>query len=171
MHRKSTIDKKSSGLEGASDLEARIYSEDDACLKAGKLLGEIDLYTSIGTNGSDRDGIQYEKYQNNESKQSDDFEDVPDCTKYYDLHFSMFTYEHLFAMRNRKNTSLLSESNLEYLIPSSNVKSFGKQIAAELSKNRTSWLHYNLASLYWRVEGNGQNAVECARRALHFVSR
>ncbi|GJQ65172.1 hypothetical protein Trydic_g7313 [Trypoxylus dichotomus] len=36
--RKSLIDKKWSGVEGASDVETRVYTQDPDCLKAGMLL-------------------------------------------------------------------------------------------------------------------------------------
>lgn len=32
------------------------------------------------------------------------------------------------------------------------------------------WALFNLASLYWRSVGNGQYAIECLRRAIHFAS-
>jgi len=28
---------------------------------------------------------------------------------------------------------------------------------------------YNLAGLFWRVEGSNDKAIECLRRSLHFV--
>lgn len=172
MMRKSMVDKKSLSLEGASDLEARIYASDEDCLKAGKSLSEIDLFTSIASNGSDRGDIKLEKYpsEDNTSGENSSLK-VPDCTKHYDLPFSMFAYEHLNAMKNRKNISLSPEENLKYLMPVASVKEFGHQLAVGLSKNNTSWLHYNSATLYWRIEGVGLKAIECARRALYFAPR
>lgn len=35
-------------------------------------------------------------------------------------------------------------------------------------QNSTSWIAYNLATFYWRMKGNGEKAIECVRRALHF---
>ena len=34
-------------------------------------------------------------------------------------------------------------------------------------QNSRSWLLYTLASFYWRGAGNAEQAIECARRALH----
>jgi len=48
---------------------------------------------------------------------------------------------------------------------------FGHQVTAGLEKNSTSWLHHNLASIYWRIRGDAPNAVECARKAVHFAPR
>lgn len=171
---KSIVDKKSSTLEGASDLEARIYSNDADCLKAGKSLSEIDLFTSIASNGSDRGDMKLEKFStnnDNKNQESNISFKVPDCTKYYDLPFSIYAYEHLNAMKNRKNITITPEENLKYLMPMTSVKEFGHQVAMGLNKNNSSWLHYNLATLYWRIEGMGLKAVECARRALYFVPR
>lgn len=172
MMRKSIVDKKTSSLEGASDLEARVYSNDADCLKAAKSLSEIDLFTSIASNGSDRGEVKFEKITSSDNNNQENISfKVPDCTKFYDLPFSIFAYEHLNAMKNKKNITISSEDNLKYLMPMTSVKEFGHQVAIGLSKNNSSWLHYNLATLYWRIEGVGLKAVECARRALYFVPR
>ena len=38
-------------------------------------------------------------------------------------------------------------------------------------QNRTSWVLYNMATFYWRIKGEAGQAIECARRALHFSPR
>lgn len=169
VSRKNLIDTKWSGLEGASDLEARIYSQDPDCLKAGKLLSEIDLYTSIGSNGSNRVGIKYDSLVENTNTIREIL--IPDCTKYTILDFSMFAYEHLHAMVNRKDINLSPESSLEYLLPVPSIPLFGNEIVLGLAKNRSSWLHYNLGILYWRIKGDAVKAIECGRRALYFTPR
>lgn len=98
--RKSMIDQKWSGLEGASDLENRIYTQEIECLNAGKLLSEIDLYPSIGTTGVGRAGIQMDFSKIHTVEHESDYL-VPDCTKYTRLDFSMFTFEHLSGMVHR----------------------------------------------------------------------
>lgn len=98
--RKSMIDQKWSGLEGASDLETRIYTQEVDCLSAGKLLSEIDLYPNIGTTGVGRPGIELDFSRKNIVVDEKDYL-IPDCTKYSKLDFSMFTFEHLNGMLNR----------------------------------------------------------------------
>lgn len=169
VSRKNLIDQKWSGLEGASDLETRIYYQDPDCANAAKLLDEFNLYPSIGTNGSNRNGINI-KFNTNEVKESKDYL-VPDCSKFVNLDFSMFAFEHLPAMINRSKISFEPEENLQKLMPVASMKQFGHEIAVELSKNSTSWLHYNLAALYWRIKGNAQKGIECGRRAVHFSPR
>jgi hypothetical protein len=51
------------------------------------------------------------------------------------------------------------------------VARFGYEVTLGLQRNSTSWLHYNLASIYWRIRGDAPNAVECARKAVHFAPR
>lgn len=94
------IDQKWSGLEGASDLENRIYSQEVECLSAGKLLSEIDLYPSIGTTGIGRAGINLDFSKKHVVEHESDYL-VPDCAKYSRLDFSMFTFEHLSGMVHR----------------------------------------------------------------------
>lgn len=48
---------------------------------------------------------------------------------------------------------------------------FGRWLAGFLKKNSSSWLHYNMASLYWRVRGNAPKAIECSRRAVYYAPR
>ena len=51
------------------------------------------------------------------------------------------------------------------------IAQFGRQVAVGLQRNSTSWLHHNLASVYWRIRGDAPNAIECARKAVHFAPR
>ncbi|KAF5282029.1 hypothetical protein FQA39_LY00553 [Lamprigera yunnana] len=166
VDRKNIIDQKWSGLEGVSDLEARIYSQDPDCFKAGKLLSEIDLYSSIGSNGSDRVDTDDFITEYNLTLQIE-----PDCAKYSKLDFSMFTFEHLIAMANRDTLSVSPEAYLVYLLPIPSIRMFGNHISEKLDKNSSSWFHYNLGMLYWRIKGNAPEAIECGRRALYFVPR
>lgn len=96
---------------------------------------------------------------------------VPDCTHYKELDFSMFAYEHLQAMLNRKNLELRPESALAQLLPVKTLEDFADVIDSGLKKNSSSWLHYNFGVLYWRIRGDAYKAIECARRALWCVPR
>ncbi|XP_031341481.1 tetratricopeptide repeat protein 17-like isoform X2 [Photinus pyralis] len=167
VDRKNVIDQKWSGLEGASDLETRVYSQDPDCSRAGKLLSEIDLYSSIGSNGSSRTDVTLGILYENEST---DYS-APDCTNYAELDYSMFAFEHLHAMVNRNAISIVPETDLEYLLPVSSIDTFGHYIGLSLSKNSSSWFHYNLGVLYWRILGDAPRAIECGRRALHYSPR
>lgn len=70
-------------------------------------------------------------------------------------------------MQNRKNLTQYEELDLmKYLPPSTDLDEFGHQLAYSLSRNKTSWIYLNLASIYWRIKGNAYNALECSRRAI-----
>ena len=43
--------------------------------------------------------------------------------------------------------------------------------ALQMERSGKDWLVYSLAVQYWRIKGNPQKAVECARKALYFVPR
>ncbi|XP_077994523.1 tetratricopeptide repeat protein 17-like [Glandiceps talaboti] len=46
----------------------------------------------------------------------------------------------------------------------------GQRILTALKQNNKSkWILYNLAGLYWRVIGNNYHGIECLRRAVHFT--
>ena len=40
-----------------------------------------------------------------------------------------------------------------------------------LLQHPTSWVMFNLAALYWRVEGRASRALNCLTGALHFSPR
>ncbi|XP_015776352.1 PREDICTED: tetratricopeptide repeat protein 17-like [Acropora digitifera] len=44
----------------------------------------------------------------------------------------------------------------------------GARIYSALKRNSTSWVLLNVASLYWRVQGDTAEAIKCLRQALHF---
>jgi hypothetical protein len=72
----------------------------------------------------------------------------------------------------RANLSASPELNLATpLLEDRDVAHFGRQVALGLERNSTSWLHHNLASIYWRIRGDSPNAVECARKAVYFAPR
>ena len=37
------------------------------------------------------------------------------------------------------------------------------------TQNGPNWALFNIASLFWRVQGDAHNAIECLRRAIHFA--
>jgi tetratricopeptide (TPR) repeat protein len=62
--------------------------------------------------------------------------------------------------------------SLNNLIPGDlDVKTFGSWVSYSLERNATSWISFNLATLYYRIVGNAREALECSRRALHFSPR
>lgn len=80
-------------------------------------------------------------------------------------------------MKQRENLSASPEltlpTHMSVLsdITDMSVDQFGSWVAGVLRKNSSSWLHYNMASLYWRVRGNAPKAMECSRRAVHYAPR
>ena len=45
----------------------------------------------------------------------------------------------------------------------------GSRLADALEEHPQSWLVSAVASLFWRVEGNYPEAVECLRHSVHFA--
>jgi hypothetical protein len=54
VSRKAAIDQQWASLEGATDLEARLYTHDSDCLRAGRPLSDTDLYPSLAGDIRDR---------------------------------------------------------------------------------------------------------------------
>lgn len=70
-------------------------------------------------------------------------------------------------MQDRKELTLQQENGLmKFIPPNMNLSELGHIVAYGLMRNNTSWLHLNLASIFWRMKGDAYNALECARRAI-----
>ncbi|CAB3228683.1 unnamed protein product [Arctia plantaginis] len=153
-------------LERDTDITS-LLSQDDNCVKAGEL-NLIDWYTSSLEDGKAKIGTEEFSLHNINYGAIH----VPDCKKISSLTFSMCVFEHLEGMIQRENLSSSPElSSPEELSPEVTMDHFGDWLAGVLKENSSSWLHYNMASLYWRVRGNAPKAMECSRRAVHYAPR
>ncbi|PZC82481.1 hypothetical protein B5X24_HaOG210230 [Helicoverpa armigera] len=158
-------------LERDTDINSLLI-EDEYCVKVGQL-NLIDWYTSSLEEAKSKIGTEEFTLHNLNYGDAD----VPDCKKISSLTFSMCAFEHLESMQQRENLSASPETSLpEHMssnteITEMSVDQFGHWLAGVLKKNSSSWLHYNMASLYWRVRGNAPKAMECSRRAVHYAPR
>ncbi|XP_011868163.1 PREDICTED: tetratricopeptide repeat protein 17 isoform X2 [Vollenhovia emeryi] len=156
-----SIDNQFVGL-GLADAE----SSNSDCFSWDKSLADVDVHASLVVDYRLKDGIDQTDYMLYNvvanSKQT-----VPDCRRTFPLDFSIYTFEHLKAMQNRKNLTQREELDLmKYLPLNTDLNQFGHQLAYSLSRNSTSWIYLNLASIYWRIRGDAYNALECSRRAI-----
>ncbi|XP_073998255.1 tetratricopeptide repeat protein 17 isoform X2 [Rhodnius prolixus] len=157
VRKKIVLDNQWATLSSATELEKNLFSDDD-CTAAREELLDFDS-----------DTIFYEYA-------SEDFNDVEgdliseegstdlDCSRFFQLDFSMATFPHLQVLREPWNLTWPDESDISIPLSSN-------QIYYSLNKNSTSWYHYNLASLYWRQKGAAQKALDCIKRSLHFAPR
>ncbi|XP_035672563.1 tetratricopeptide repeat protein 17-like isoform X3 [Branchiostoma floridae] len=86
---------------------------------------------------------------------------------------SMHTLDHLDGVANRSSINYGPELGLKEVLQMvggdmQQAEEVGTRIAKALAKNQTSWILLSMAALYWRVEGNGDRAIDCLRQALHF---
>ncbi|XP_019641276.1 PREDICTED: tetratricopeptide repeat protein 17-like isoform X3 [Branchiostoma belcheri] len=86
---------------------------------------------------------------------------------------SMHTLDHLDGVANRSSLNYGPELGLKEVLQTvggdmQQAEEVGTRIAKALAKNQTSWILLSMAALYWRVEGNGEMAIDCLRQALHF---
>ncbi|XP_052738199.1 uncharacterized protein LOC112053846 isoform X2 [Bicyclus anynana] len=142
--------------------------QDKDCEKAGNI-NAIDWHASILDDGSEK--VPQEKYLF-PSAYHGPSTDVPDCKRISSLTFSMFAFEHLESMMQRDNLSANPEYVLpELLTPIMTLDQFGHWVTGVLRENSSSWLHYHMASMFWRIRGNAPKALECSRRAVHYAPR
>ncbi|CAH1997575.1 unnamed protein product [Acanthoscelides obtectus] len=163
INRKEAIESKWSTLEGNSNVGLKITSHDPDCLAAGKLFSDIDLYANIVTNGTDRKGVVIEFSKNGIPPKP---WEVPHCVKFSVLKKG---YNNIPDVENNTNIHLSPDESLDKFIPLESLEVFGHEIAASLKKNTTSWVHYNLAAIFWRVKGDGDKAIDCIKRAIQYV--
>ena len=46
-----------------------------------------------------------------------------------------------------------------------------KQQLFFISQNDSSWILSNLAALYWRIHGDGEQAINCLKHAIYYSGR
>lgn len=78
------------------------------------------------------------------------------------------------ALMNRGRLDYSAETGLRMVLRkaegvSESIENAGPKIAAALRLNSTSWVAAKIASLYWRVKGRAQEALECLRVALAYA--
>ncbi|CAG4951444.1 unnamed protein product [Parnassius apollo] len=166
--RQTLIDELWSDVDENTHMSSQMLSDVD-CLKAGQLK-QLNWYVAFSEDGSSRN-IPEQDYQLATPQHRQDT-DVPDCKKISSLIYSMSAFEHLEGMIRRDNLTITPELNLpDNVSTTMTVGQFGHWLSGVLRKNSSSWLHYNMASLYWRVRGNAPKAMECSRRAIHYAPR
>jgi tetratricopeptide (TPR) repeat protein len=90
-----------------------------------------------------------------------------------ELGHSMGDYQHLTSVSTREELTMSAEVGLlEAAWWTGSDKTFsneemGTRVAVQLQENHTSWVLFNLAAMYWRIEGDYLQTIECLRRALH----
>ncbi|KAJ0179516.1 hypothetical protein K1T71_005228 [Dendrolimus kikuchii] len=168
LKRQGLVDTLWTDLEQIIDFN-NLRNSDEYCIKVDDDLNAIDWYITFPEDGTFK-GIKEEEFLFSSNNYGDT--DVPDCKKISSLTFSMLAFEHLEGMIQRENLTAAAEITLpQQISPIMSVDQFGHWVTAVLRKNSSSWLHYNLASIYWRVRGNAPKAMECSRRAVHYAPR
>ncbi|XP_071830867.1 tetratricopeptide repeat protein 17-like isoform X2 [Apostichopus japonicus] len=153
--------------EDDTDMEEKFLRSDSDCVEAGRPLTEFELYVSTAISLENK-GISVTEYLSIKVNESKKFL-RPNCTRVFDLPFSMHAYDHLQSVQERHNLSNHPEPELSYLLPQQDtLENIGHLLSKALSKNKTSWVLYDIAGYFWRIKGNSKEVIECSRRALHF---
>ncbi|GIY63194.1 tetratricopeptide repeat protein 17, partial [Caerostris extrusa] len=143
MKQKEEIDRRE---DKETNLEGKIYATDEDCVAAEKPLTDFDLYASTV--------VPFPPYK----EFGDDFTD-------------MNAFEHLVGVRDRHNLTMTAEMGLQHAVTTVEDIDLYGHLVQNSPKNRTSWILFNMAAYYWRIQGNATNAIECVRRALHYSPR
>lgn len=163
--RKTAIEKKWIDIEKDSNIGSRVISEDVDCLAADRLFSDLDLYNNIAINGSER-GINIsvpKKINMDKVKDSNELK-VPLCMQLTPARWSE-------SLVNKTNLAIKPEEALrKTFLPMKSLDHFGYFIVKSLKENSTSWVHYNLASFYWRIKGEGDKAIDCLKLSIQFVT-
>ena len=168
FQKKVEFEHRTEDKDSGTLIEEKLYATDPDCLKVGRKVTQLAIFESTHS-----DFEFYDINMNLElaSVDADGVEREPDCSQ-PPLEFSMQTFEHLIGVQNRNILTMEAEMSLSNLIPGDmDVKSFGSWVSSSLERNATSWISFNLATLYYRIMGNAREALECCRRALHFSPR
>lgn len=154
-------DEKDSG----SLIEEKLYTTDADCLKVGRKVTTMAIFESTFSSFGSY-GINVRK----EMPESKPGHREPDCSS--SLDFSMQTFEHLVGMVQRASLAMEPEPLLKSAIPKDmNMQEFANWISVNIERNNTSWVAFNLATLYYRILGNSFKALQCCRLALYHSPR
>ena len=145
-------------------IEEKIYATDPDCLKVGRKVTTMAIFESTYST--------FESYNIDLHKEMSDAlpgTREPDCSSQLD--FSMQTFEHLIGIQQRSSLVMGPEISLQQkVLEGMDLKTFGNWIGYNIEKN-ASWVSYDLATLYYRIVGNAQLALDCCRLALYYSPR
>ncbi|XP_078346607.1 tetratricopeptide repeat protein 17-like [Oculina patagonica] len=102
----------------------------------------------------------------------DGFLKKPRCTA--KMKSNLHTFSTLQGVVNAANLDQVAEVGLTQTLLTigrtiqDSVDEMGTRIYNALKKNSSSWVLLNVASLYWRVQGDTVEAIKCLRQALYF---
>lgn len=102
----------------------------------------------------------------------DDFPRRPRCTA--KIRNKLHTFHNLPGVVNAAYFDQVAEVGLTQTLLSmgrtlqDTIDEMGTRIYNALKKNSSSWVLLNVASLYWRVQGDTAEAIKCLRQALSF---
>jgi len=153
------------------DVEAQLLAEDPDCLLAGRPLTQFDLYVStlVPLRSNVLETMESDSLffidENTKLKE-------PWCSKKEIMKEIRLPFvDQLKSVANRINLTMQGEAGLAQILLDDGriqLSHYGHLVAYGLNKEKTNWVTYNLAGLYWRMKGDAFESIECLRRAIHF---
>lgn len=95
----------------------------------------------------------------------------PFCWDYISLNVGICCYDHLDGLRGAYALQIEPEEELTTSDLDFKSRRFVQTLVDGLSESPTSWKYHALSSYYWRIKGDGTQAVECAKRAVMLAPR
>lgn len=136
------------------------------CLNSEQIFSDLYLYSNFAFNGSNRVDIKLGLHNTDNIKTYK----IPECLKFTTVD-SSDAFENIPILQNESSIEIQPDEYLKKFLPVESVQAFGHAITNALSSNVSSWVHYNLASLFWRIKGDGVKAMGCIKRAMQYVPR
>jgi len=153
------------------DVEAQLLAEDPDCLLAGRPLTQFDLYVStlVPLRSNVLETMESDSLffidENTKLKE-------PWCSKKEIMKEIRLPFvDQLKSVAQRSNLTMQGEAGLAQILLDDGriqLSHYGHLVAYGLNKEKTNWVTYNLAGLYWRMKGDAFESIECLRRAIHF---
>ncbi|XP_055845029.1 tetratricopeptide repeat protein 17 [Episyrphus balteatus] len=95
----------------------------------------------------------------------------PFCWEYTSLNVGICCYDHLEGLKGTYTLQIEPEEELTTNELDFKSKRFVQTLIDGLTESPTSWKYHTLSSYYWRMQGDGTQAVECAKRAVMLAPR
>ncbi|XP_063724543.1 tetratricopeptide repeat protein 17-like isoform X2 [Symsagittifera roscoffensis] len=92
----------------------------------------------------------------------------PNCGEHRQLTHvnNIHQFTNLRGMKESKDFVLRPEPSLRAIFSHQPLDQVGHIIQKSLQQNSESWVTYNLATLFWRIKGNSQEALKCVSHAI-----
>ncbi|XP_055335504.1 tetratricopeptide repeat protein 17-like [Paramacrobiotus metropolitanus] len=153
------------------DIEKVILRNEPDCMRAGDLYKKLNLFESVVLS-LEAKGFKTEEFITTSRTKISRSAAVPDCAQSVNGDSTVGLLGQLKGYQKGRGLQVAPEGDIIREVTAGLTPvEYGTSVSQAMKKNNTSWILFNMATFYYRIVGDANTAMECARRALHFSPR